>query len=73
VSVKIRTDRGMVRVVDKDCARRPCLQVHWSQIPDPAEFPEAGRRKGYRVQAFPLVCIRNETQGCPIPLPEPQS
>ena len=73
MSAKIRTDRGMVRVVDRDCARRPCPHVHWSRFSAGTDYPERGPRKGYKVEVFPLVCVRNEEHGCPIPLPDPRS
>ena len=66
--IQIKTDRGMVRVVDKDCARRPCLHIHWSERSE--RFVRDDKKLG-RVVAFPLVCMRNEEYGCPHPLPEP--
>lgn len=71
MSVWINTERGKVRVIEPECARRPCLHVHWSRFATTSEVPERGARKGWEVKVFPLVCVRNEEHGCPIPLPEP--
>ena len=69
--VRIKTDRGMVRVIGTECARRPCLHVHWSDHAESTTVPERGPNKGKRVSVYPLVCMRNEEYGCPHPLPEP--
>lgn len=68
--IEIRTDRGLVRVVDKQCAHRPCLHVHWSERA--ARFVRDDKRTGARIIEQPLVCMRNEEHGCPQPLPDPK-
>jgi hypothetical protein len=68
----IKTDRGMVRVIGKECAKRPCLHVHWSRHSTAVDVPERGPKKGWEVKTFPLVCVRNEEYGCPHPLPDPE-
>jgi hypothetical protein len=66
--IQIRTDRGKVKVIDADCARRPCLHIHWSRHYTASRID---KRTGADVRTYPLVCIRNEDHGCPHPLPEP--
>ena len=66
--VQIKTDRGKVRVIAPECARRHCLHIHWS---DHAISGRIDKRSGARVAIFPLVCMRNEQYGCPHPLPGP--
>lgn len=73
MSVQIRTDRGSVRVIVPECARRPCLHIHWSRFAETTRCPEGGKDKGKKIVTYPLVCVRNEEYGCPHPLPEPKS
>ena len=65
--VQIKTERGKVRVIAPECARRPCLHVHWSRHETKTRILASGEK----VMTYPLVCIRNEEYGCPHPLPEP--
>lgn len=65
--VQIKTDRGSVRVIDKDCKYRLCLHIHWSRHYETSKILANGKR----VETYPLVCCRNEEHGCPHPLPEP--
>lgn len=72
MSVQIKTERGSVRVIAPECARRSCLHVHWSRFGGTTTYPERGPNKGAKVITYPLVCVRNEDHGCPHPLPDPE-
>ena len=72
MSAWITTDRGRVRVIAPECARRPCLHVHWSRFASTTDEVTRGPFRGAERKTFPLVCIRNESYGCPHPLPDPE-
>lgn len=65
----IKTDRGRVRVIGQECARRHCLHVHWSRY---ATETRIHKQTGAEIKTFPLVCVRNEDYGCPHPVPDPE-